>query len=73
MPKIKAGRFLACTRVIVSAYVNPGELFKHKGRNFLRNLDFYAVSGQEILSGDKCVTWDIADFAIRINWISQNG
>lgn len=59
-------------RVDVPVSVKLSELFKHKGRNVLRNLDFPAVSGQDFPSGDKNMTWDVSEFAVRMNWDNQN-
>ena len=48
--------------------VNLSELFEYKGRNVLRALDIEAVSGRELPNGTAGFTWDVAEFAVRMNW-----
>jgi hypothetical protein len=55
-------------RVDVLVVVNLSELFEYKGRNVLRTLDIKAVSGRELLDGTAGFTWDVAEFAVRMNW-----
>ena len=55
-------------RVDVPVIVNLGELFEYKGRNVLRTLDIEAVSGRELPNGTAGFTWDVAEFAVRMNW-----
>ena len=56
------------TRVDTPVSIKLSNLFKHKGRNILKTLDIQAVSGRELPSGDKNMTWDVAEFAVRMNW-----
>ena len=56
------------TRVDLPVSIKLSNLFKHKGRNILKTLDIQAVSGRELPSGDKNMTWDVAEFAVRMNW-----
>ena len=44
------------------------ELFEYKGRNVLRTLDIKAVSGRVLHNGTAGFTWDVAEFAVRMNW-----
>jgi hypothetical protein len=55
-------------RVDVPVIVNLSELFEYKGRNVLRALDIKAVSGRELPNGTAGFTWDVAEFAVRMNW-----
>ena len=55
-------------RVDVPVIVNLSELFVYKGRNVLRALDIKAVSGRELPDGTAGFTWDVAEFAVRMNW-----
>ena len=55
-------------RVDVPVIVNLGELFKYRGRNVLRALDIEAVSGRELPNGTAEFTWDVAEFAVKMNW-----
>jgi len=55
-------------RVDVLVVVNLSELFEYKGRNVLRTLDIKAVSGRELPDGTAGFTWDVAEFAVRMNW-----
>jgi hypothetical protein len=55
-------------RVDVLVVVNLSELFEYKGRNVLRTLDIKAVSGRELLDVTAGFTWDVAEFAVRMNW-----
>ena len=55
-------------RVDVPVIVNLSELFEYKGRNVLRALDIKAVSGRELPNGTAGFTWDVAEFAMRMNW-----
>ena len=55
-------------RVDVPVIVNLSELFEYKGRNVLRTLDIEAVSGRELPNGTAGFTWDVAEFAVRMNW-----
>ena len=56
------------TRVNVPVIIKLSGPFEYKGRNLLKTLDIQAVSGRELPSGDKNMTWDIAEFAVRMNW-----
>ena len=55
-------------RVDVPVNVNLSKLFEYKGRNVLRTLDIKAVSGRELPNGTAGFTWDVAEFAMRMNW-----
>jgi hypothetical protein len=55
-------------RVDVPVNVNLSELFEYKGRNVLRTLDIKAVSGRELPNGTAGFTWDVAEFAVKMNW-----
>jgi hypothetical protein len=55
-------------RVDVPVIVNLSELFEYKGRNVLRALDIKAVSGRELPNGTAGFTWDVAEFALKMNW-----
>ena len=55
-------------RVDVPVIVNLSELFEYKGRNVLRALDIEAVRGRELPNGTAGFTWDVAEFAVRMDW-----
>jgi hypothetical protein len=55
-------------RVEVPVRLRLSELFGYKGRNVLQNLDIKAVSGRELPDGTAGFTWDVAEFAVRMNW-----
>ena len=55
-------------RVEVPVRLRLSELFEYKGRNVLRNLDIKAVSGRELPDGTAGFTWDVAEFAVKIDW-----
>ena len=55
-------------RVDVPVIINLSELFEYKGRNVLRTLDIKAVSGRELPDGTAGFTWDVAEFAVKMNW-----
>lgn len=55
-------------RVDVPVIVNLSELFEYKGRNVLRTLDIEAVSGRELPDGTAGCMWDVAEFAVKMNW-----
>ena len=55
-------------RVEVPVRLRLSELFAYKGRKVLKNLDIQAVSGQELPDGTAGFTWDVAEFAVRMNW-----
>ena len=55
-------------RVDVPVIVNLSELFEYKGRNVLRTLDIEAVGGRELPDGTAGFMWDVAEFAVRMNW-----
>ena len=55
-------------RVDVPVIVNLSELFEYKGRNVLRALDIEAVRGRELPNGTAGFTWDVAEFAVKMNW-----
>jgi hypothetical protein len=43
------------------------ELFEYKERKVLKNLDIKAVSGRELPDGSMGLSWDVSEFAVRIN------
>ena len=55
-------------RVDVPVIVNLSELFEYKGRNVLRALDIEVVGGRELPDGTAGFTWDVAEFAVKMNW-----
>jgi len=55
-------------RVDVPVIVNLSELFEYKGRNVLRTLDIEAVSGRELPNESTRISWDVSEFAVRMNW-----
>ena len=55
-------------RVDVPVIVNLSELFEYKGRNVLRALDIKAVSGRELPDGSMGLSWDVSEFAVKMNW-----
>ena len=55
-------------RVDVPVIVNLSELFEYKGKNVLRTLDIEAVSERELPNGTAGFTWDVAEFAVKMNW-----
>jgi len=54
-------------RVEVPVRLRLSELFEYKGRNVLRTLDIKAVSGRELPNGSMGLSWDVSEFAVRIN------
>ena len=55
-------------RVDVPVIVNLSELFDYKGRNVLRTLDIEAVGGRELPDGSMGLSWDVSEFAVKMNW-----
>jgi len=55
-------------RVDTPVRVKLSELFGYKGRNVLKGLDIKAVSGRELPDGTAGFTWDVAEFAVKMNW-----
>ena len=55
-------------RVDVPARLKLSELFEYKGRNVLRTLDIEAVSGRELPNGNNRISWDVSEFAVKMNW-----
>jgi len=55
-------------RVDVPVRLRLSELFEYKGRKVLKNLDIQAVSGRELPDGTAGFMWDVAEFAVRMNW-----
>jgi len=55
-------------RVAVPVRLRLSELFEFKGRNVLRTLDITAVSGRELPNGTAGFTWDVAEFAVKMNF-----
>ena len=55
-------------RVEVPARLRLSELFEYKDRKVLKNLDIKAISGRELPNGNMEITWDVSEFAVRMNW-----
>jgi len=58
------------TREDVPVTIKLSELFPYKGRNVLKKLDIQAVGGRELPNGNTKMTWDVSEFAVRMNWDS---
>jgi hypothetical protein len=56
------------SRVDVPVTIKLSEPFEYKGRNVLKTLDIQVVSGRELPNGGTNMTWDVAEFAVRMNW-----
>ena len=56
------------SRVDVPVTIELSELFDYKGRNVLRTLDIQAVGGRELPNGNTNMTWNVSEFAVRMNW-----
>ncbi len=55
-------------RIEVPVRLRLSELFGYKGRNVLKSLDIKAVSGRELPDGTAGFTWDVTEFAVKMNW-----
>ncbi len=55
-------------RIEVPVRLRLSELFEHKGRNVLQNLDIKAESGRELPNGSMGISWDVSEFAVKMNW-----
>ena len=55
-------------RVEIPVRLRLSELFEYKGRNVLQSLDIKATSGRELPDGTASFTWDVAEFAVKMNW-----
>ena len=55
-------------RVEVPVRLRLSELFEYKGRNVLKSLDIKVASGRELPNGTAGFTWDVAEFAVKMNW-----
>jgi len=55
-------------RVDTPVRIKLSDLFEYKGRNVLRSLDIEVVSGRELPNGNTRISWDVAEFAVRMNW-----
>jgi hypothetical protein len=55
-------------RIAVPVRLRLSELFEYKGRKVLKNLDIKAVSGRELPNGTARFSWDVAEFAVKIDW-----
>ena len=58
------------TRVNVPVTIKLSGPFEYKGRNLLKTLDIEATNGGELPNGGENMTWDVAEFAVRMNWDS---
>ena len=56
------------SREDVPVTIKLSEPFEYKGRNVLKTLDIQVVSGRELPNGNTKMTWDVAEFAVRMNW-----
>ncbi len=56
------------SRVEVPITIKLSELFDYNGRNVLKTLDIQAVGGRELPNGGTNMKWDVAEFAVRMNW-----
>ena len=56
------------TRVNTPVSIKLSGPFAYKGRNLLKTLDIQAVSGRELPNGGANMTWDVSEFAVRMNW-----
>ena len=56
------------SRVEVPVTVILSEPFEYKGRNVLRRLEITAETGRELPNGDSNMSWDVAEFSVRMNW-----
>ena len=54
-------------RVDVPVRLRLSELFEYKGRKVLKSLDIKAVGGRELPNGSMGLSWDVSEFAVRIN------
>ena len=55
-------------RIEVPVRLRLSELFEHKGRNVLQNLDIKAESGRELPNSSMGISWDVSEFAVKMNW-----
>ena len=55
-------------RVDVPVTIKLSEPFEYKGRNVLKTLDIQVVRGRELPNGNTRMTWDVSEFAVRMNW-----
>jgi len=56
------------SREDVPVTIKLSEPFEYKGRNVLQTLDIQAVGGRELPNVGTNMTWDVAEFAVRMNW-----
>jgi thiazole synthase ThiGH ThiG subunit len=56
------------TREDVPVTIKLSGPFEHKGRNVLKTLDIQAAGRRELPNGGTNMTWDVAEFAVRMNW-----
>jgi len=55
-------------RVEVPVRLSLSELFEYKGRKVLKSLDIKAVGGRELPNGSMGISWDVSEFAVKMNW-----
>jgi len=55
-------------RMEVPVRLRLSELFEYKGRKVLQNLDIEAESGRELPNGIMGISWDVSEFAVKMNW-----
>ena len=58
------------TREDVPVTIKLSELFDYKGRNVLKTLVIGAINGRHLPNGNSSLNWDVAEFAVRMNWDS---
>ena len=56
------------TRVDAPVTIKLSEPFEYKGRNVLKTLDIQAAGRRELPNGNTRMTWDVSEFAVRMNW-----
>ena len=48
--------------------VRLSEHLEYEGRIVLKRLEINACTGRELSNGDSSMTWDFAEFTVRMNW-----
>ena len=56
------------TRVDVPVTLKLSEPFGYKKKNILKTLEIKAVHERDLPNGDTNMTWNVAEFALRMNW-----
>ena len=55
-------------RIESKVKVRLSSLIVHKGRNILQTLDIEAENGSQLPGDRTSLSWNVAEFAIRMNW-----